>query len=126
MYSEPKCWKYFRFRKEDLPDVLRELQFPTTVGGMVRVTNQPAAGERIVSYIFQPMELLCTFLWRMAYPGTWDRSLATLGGRGATAYKYAFYFALNHIHDNYKHCIDGCASTLCYSQRKCPTCHPNT
>ena len=105
MFSEPSCWEYFRFRKEDMPDLLNELQFPV-VAGMVRVVNRPGPGQRLVSYSFHPMELLCTFLWRMAYPGTWDRSIQILGGRSASAYKYAFYYALNHIYRNFKHCIN--------------------
>ena len=106
MFSEHACWEYFRFRKEDMPGLLNELGFPTNAAGMVRVMNQPGHGQRAVSYSFQPIELLCTFLWRMAYPGTWDRSIGTLGGRSATAYKYAFYYALNHIYDNFARCIN--------------------
>ena len=106
MYSEQKCWEYFRFRKEDMPLLLNELQFPVTAGGMVRVSSQPRPGRRTVSYIFQPMEALCTFLWRMSYHGTWDRSLEILGGRGPTAYKYAFNFVMNHLYDNFAACIN--------------------
>jgi len=105
MYSEHKCWEYFRFRKADMPVLLHELQFPMTAGGMVRVASQSSPGKRVVSYLFEPMEALCAFLWRMAYPGTWDRSLEVLGGRGSTAYKYAFSFVLEHIYDQFKHCI---------------------
>ena len=105
MYSEHKCWEYFRFRKADIPILLHELQFPVGVDGMVHVDNDPADNQRRVVYSFQPMEVLCTFLWRMAYPGTWDRSLEVLGGRSATSYKYAFRFVMDHIYDNFRHCI---------------------
>ena len=56
--------------------------FLPTSDGMVHVGGQ--AGARLISYRFLPMEALCTFLWRMAYQGTWDRSLEVLGGRCAT------------------------------------------
>lgn len=89
--------RYFRFRKEDMPDLLHELHFPLAPDGMVKVYG---------GYSFSPMELLCTFLCRMGYPSTWDRLLPILGGASPSRYKGGFYFALDHIYTQFKHCID--------------------
>ena len=97
MYSEEKAYEYFRFRKEDIPVLLTALRIPTAVCGRVKVGNR---------YKFAPMEMLCTFLWRMSYPGTWARALIVLGGRCESAYKQAFYWMLQYLYRNYKRCVD--------------------
>jgi hypothetical protein len=55
---------------------------------------------------FAPVEAVVVFLTRMAYPGTWSRLCALLGGRGASAYSRIFHVVLNHIYDTFNRCID--------------------
>ena len=97
MYSPEKCWEYFRFRKEDMPHLLQELQLPVSPDGMIHTGGR---------YVFSPMEALCTFLHRMAHPSTWDILLGALGGSSPTRYKDIFYLVLDHIFNTFQGCIN--------------------
>ena len=57
-------------------------------------------------HVFDTMEALVTFLVRMARPCTWEELIPYLGGRCRDAYTEAFYAVLNHIYENYAHCIN--------------------
>ena len=90
--------RYFRFRKDDMPLLLQELDVPTNRWGMVEVGN---------GYSFQPMEALCTFLLRMSTSANnWDRLLPIMGGASTSRYQRAFYYMLDHIYDTFKGCVD--------------------
>ena len=65
MFNEDKCWAYFRFHKWQMPLLLLLLKFDQSGGpdGIWRARNKNT-GE--VMYKFEPMELLCIFLLRLA------------------------------------------------------------
>lgn len=97
MYSDEKCWEYFRFRKEDMPHLLHELRLPTGRDGRMHTRSR---------YVFEPMEALCTFLHRMAHPSTWDVLIGTLGGSSTARYKDVFYMVLDYLFDTFQPCIN--------------------
>ena len=97
MYSEEQCWEYFRFRKEDMPTLLHELRLPVGRDGRLCTAGR---------YVFEPMEALCTFLFRMAHAGPWYIVMLAMGGASAARYSGAFYFVLDHIYNTFKKCID--------------------
>ena len=55
MYSVEQCWEYFRFRKEDMPQLLHKRNIPT-VGGWVSVAGsfeprRPDASPRAPAFV---------------------------------------------------------------------------
>jgi len=99
MYNDTVCWELFRFQKADLPKLLRELGLSRSgeADGQFHLYHRRGGNP----YVFQPMELLVTFLTRMSTTAPWTSLLQPLGGRSPAAYKRAFRFVLDHIYDNF-------------------------
>ena len=96
MYSEEECWTQMRFQKSDL--ILLSTELAIDAGrGFIRTAGSGS--------VFQPIEALVVFLTRMAYPNRWEDKIKFLGGRARGAYVEAFYYVLDFIYDNFKHCI---------------------
>ena len=100
MYSEVTCWESFRFPKEYLPTLLRELKLSGARSGHADGMWRTVRYGRM-RYKFEPMELLLTFLARMAYPSRMPDLSRLLGGRSPTAYSEAFSLVLNHIYTHF-------------------------
>ena len=100
MYTEDQCWDRLRWRKNDIPTLVRLLQLPDTVR-----LSHPSETRRGAHHIFSGIECLVVFLARMASPAPWTHNLDFLGGRSRPSYIIAFYFVLEHITQHFGHCI---------------------
>ena len=100
MYTEEQCWTALRFRKADLPLLHHALRMP----GVLYVKHSSVA-RRGRHNVFSGMEALVVFLARLSSASTWEQHLLFLGGRSRPAYVNAFYAVLEHIYNNYRHCI---------------------
>ena len=103
-FTDELCWTALRFHKGQLPQLLRLLQFDRggDPDGLWRFRDQ--SGH--VQYKYQPMELLCIFLVRLASGETnWEKLTFLFGGRGRSAISDGFYLALDHIHTKFAHTV---------------------
>jgi hypothetical protein len=102
-YTEVMCWTCFRFHKWQLPELLKLLKLDVS-GDVDGLWRSRAKKTGVVQYTFQPLELLCMFLGRLASGETsWEKLPLIFGGRSRSSIRAAFYLALDHIHTLFSH-----------------------
>ena len=104
-YTEVMCWTCFRFHKWQLPELLKLLKLDVS-GDVDGLWRSRAKKTGVVQYTFQPLELLCMFLGRLASGETsWEKLPLIFGGRSRSSIRAAFYLALDHIHTLFSHTV---------------------
>ena len=86
-----ECRDWFRFEKTDILYVCDRLRLPETIVTPTR-------------YSFDCVEALCLFLYRLSYPGKYDRNIP-LFGRCISSQSEIVYFVLQHINNEFGHLI---------------------
>jgi hypothetical protein len=91
-YSEYEIKSNCRFRKEHFEDLRQALELPMII----------RTGKRDKAHAY---EALIIFLYRLSFPGTWDRTVPLVGYRCRTACTRIFYHLVDHVYTKFARCI---------------------